>query len=330
MLLNCEDQAMDLFIRSSALPSVGSPRSSDFLRMAKPTCGWNREASKWSPRVSVTDVLCVLSAFMLAFVFFQETLAAESSSAVDETVLDPSWLIDTQHPQTGLLSRSVRPEEGVGYFAILNHASQLPLQALKAAAKRFERERLAVVKNDPSYRFYFRKSDAEFPTFVDLFRAPAAYHGQPVTFRGHVRRIISFSAGENAHRFQQLHEVWLYAGESQQNPVVIICSELPPGIPTGPDQLVDFVSVTGYFFKRYGYEDRTGQTRFAPLILAQRLEWNPPARRTHWLSTTAVFSLPVGVAVLIAIICWRSSRQDRLAIHRIAESGDDANSFADH
>jgi hypothetical protein len=192
----------------------------------------------------------------------------------------------------------------------------LSLAEIQAAANRFERERLVMVKNDPSYRFYFRKPDAEFPTFVDLFRAPEAYHGQLVTFRGHVRRIVSFSAGENTHGFQQLHEVWLYAGESQQNPVVIVCSELPRNIPVGPDVLVDFVSATGYFFKRYGYEDRTGQTRFAPLILAQTLEWNPPVKRSRRLSTTVVFLLPFGAAVVIAVICWNNSRQDPL---RIAE-----------
>ena len=258
--------------------------------------------------------------------------SAKSATTIDRTPVDPSWLSDVKHPQTGLLSRSVRPEEGVGYFAILNHARDLSLQELKEAAKRFERQRFAVVKNDPSYRFYFRKPDAEFPTFVDLFRAPEAYHGQLVTFRGHVRRIISFSAGQNAHGFQQLHEVWLYAGESQQNPVIIVCSELPANIPTGPDLLVDFVSVTGYFFKRYGYEDRTGQTRFAPLILAQRLEWNPPVKRDRWLSTAAVFVLPFGAAAFIAIICWKNSRHDRSAMRRIVEtggSGDDASPFAD-
>ena len=278
----------------------------------------------------MTAVLLIV----VADVAVAEELTVKKSGdefVADRTRLDPSWLSDVHHPLTGLLSRSVRPEEGVGYYAILNHARELPPRELKDAAKRFERERFAVVKNDRDYRFYFRKPDAEFPTFVDLFRAPAAYHGQPVTFRGHVRRIISFAAGENAYRFQQLHEVWLYVGEAQQNPVVVVCSELPRDIPVGPDVLVDFVAVTGYFFKRYGYEDRSGQTRFAPLILAHRLDWNPPLKRQHWLSTTAVFVLPFGAAVVIAIICWRSSRNDRSAIRRLTENADhgaDVNPFA--
>lgn len=248
---------------------------------------------------------------------FANGLSEKSAATPDRTELDPSWLSDVRHPITGLLSRGVRPEEGVGYFAILNHARELSPAELKAAAKRFELERFAAVKNDSNYRLYFRKPNAEFPTFVDLFRNPEAYHGQPVTFRGHVRRIVSFVAGKNRHDFQQLHEVWLYAGESQQNPIVVICSQLPDKIPTGPDLLVDFVSVTGYFFKRYGYEDRSGQTRFAPLILAHQLDWHPPMKRDRWLSKTAVFALPFGAAAIIAMICWWNGRQDRSVLRSI-------------
>ncbi|HLQ43598.1 MAG TPA: hypothetical protein VK137_02625, partial [Planctomycetaceae bacterium] len=202
--------------------------------------------------------------------------ASATSFTADPTALDPHWLEVVMHPQTGLLSRNIRSEEAASYFAILNHARQLPQTQLKEAARSFEKERLDVVKSNPNYRFYLRQPNAEFPTFVDLYRAPDVYHGKLVTFRGHVLRLVSFPAGENAHGLQQLHEAWLYVGEAQQNPVVVVCSELPQGIPTGSDILVDSVSATGYFFKRYGYEDRTGQPRFAPLILAQRLEWTPP------------------------------------------------------
>lgn len=140
----------------------------------------------------------------------------------------------------------------------------MPLTELKSSAKQFQAERLATIRRDPNFRVYFRKPDADFPTFADLHRHHEAYHGRLVTFRGHVRRLISSPAGENAHGFQQMHEAWLYADGAQQNPVVVVCTELPPNMPTGSDILVDFVSATGYFFKRYGYEDRSGQPRFTP------------------------------------------------------------------
>ncbi|TXT27522.1 MAG: hypothetical protein FD138_2742, partial [Planctomycetota bacterium] len=241
--------------------------------------------------------LCTLHFAVAPLVTDQRVFAEESSNVA--TDLDPSWLQPTKHPQTGLLSRSIRPEEATGYFAILNHARQLPLLELKSTAKQFQAERLAVIRRDPDFRPYFRKPDAEFPTFADLFRHPESYHGRLVTFRGHLRRLISSSAGENAHGLQQLHEAWLYVDGAQQNPVVVVCTELPPNIPTGSDILVDFVSATGYFFKRYGYEDRSGQPRFAPLILAQRLEWTPRPQRSELLSSGMMFGLTLGTGLVV-------------------------------
>ena len=235
----------------------------------------------------------------------------EPLAKIVTTDLDPSWLEAAKHPQTGLLSRNIRPEEAAGYFAILNHARQLPQAELKAAAKTFQQERLAVVKRDPAFRFYFREPNAEFPTFVDLHRNPAAYHGQLVTFRGHLRRLVSYPAGENPHGFKQLHEAWLYVDGAQQNPVVVVCSEVPENIPTGTDILVDLVSATGYFFKRYGYEDRAGQPRFAPLILATRLEWSPPRKRSDVFSSERLFGMTLLVAAVGAAMWWRHARQCR-------------------
>lgn len=227
------------------------------------------------------------------------------------TDLEPSWLEATMHPQTGLLSRNVRSDEAAGYFAILNHARQLPLADLKSGANLFQQERLDKIRNDPNFRFYFQKRDAEFPTFADLFRHPEAYHGKLVTFHGHLRRLVSSPAGETPHDLQQLHEAWLYVEDAQQNPVVVVCTELPVNIPTGTDILVDFVSVTGYFFKKYGYEDRSGQLRFAPLILAQRLEWTPRSTRDESFSRRGLFALTLGIAAATAIGLWLANRSRR-------------------
>lgn len=233
----------------------------------------------------------------------------ERSTKKFSTDLEPSWLESTKHPQTGLLSRGVRPEESAAYFAILNHARQLPLTELKSAANEFQKERLVAIRRDPNFRFYFQKPNADFPTFADLHRNPEAYHGRVVTFRGHLRRLVTSSAGKNPHGLQQLHEAWLYVEGAQQNPVVVVCTELPPNLPTGPDILVDFVSATGYFFKRYGYEDRSGQLRFAPLILAQRLEWTPQPQRSAWLSSSQLFGVTILATVVVAACWWQYARR---------------------
>ena len=263
-------------------------------------------------------LICLLSLVVIAD--SSSVLGDEPQTDADATALDPSWLTAAKHPQTGLLSRNIRPEEAAGYFAILNHARQLPLAQLKAAAKTLQQERLAVVKRDPNFRYYFREPKAEFPTFVDVHRNPEAYHGRLVTFRGHLRRLVSYPAGENPHGLQQLHEAWLYVDGAQQNPVVVVCSEVPQGITSGSDILVDFVSATGYFFKRYGYEDRTGEPRFAPLILAQRLEWSPPPKRSGGFSNGMLFGLTIGGGLLMVVTFWRMSRRSRLVGRALTES----------
>ncbi len=241
------------------------------------------------------------------------------SSATEPTTLEPQWLVSAWHPETGLLSKHIRPDEADAYFAILNHARKLSLEQLKEAATQFETERRTIVRKDPAYRYYFRKPEAQFPTFVDLFRAPEAYHGRLVTFRGHVRRLVSYPAGKNDLGFEQLHEAWLYTDEAQQNPVVVVCTELPPKMPVGSDILIDFVSATGYFFKRYGYNDRSGEPRFAPLILARCLEWAPPPQRAHWISPATTFGLAVGAGFIIVALWWRSTQRSRTAIRHATD-----------
>ncbi len=268
------------------------------------------QIANWKAAIILQIAICNLHFAILPLVAAQP-LGDEPVTPSVTTDLDPHWLESAKHPQTGLLSRNIRPEEAVGYFAILNHARQLPLMQLKSAAKTFQQDRLAVVQRDPNFRYYFREPNAEFPTFVDVHRNPEAYHGRLVTFRGHVRRLVSYPAGENPHGLQQLHEAWLYVDGAQQNPVVVVCSEVPQGMKTGPDILVDSVSATGYFFKRYGYEDRTGEPRFAPLILAQRLEWSPPARRSAVLTSGMWFGLTTGGGLLLLAMLWMMARRPR-------------------
>lgn len=277
------------------------------------------QIANWGAAIIWQMAICNLQ-FAIPPSAMAQPIGNELTSSPLTTALDPRWLEAAKHPQTGLLSRNIRPEEAAGYFAILNHARQLPLPQLKVAAKEFQQERLAVVKRDPNFRYYFREPDAAFPTFVDLHRNPEAYHGRLVTFRGHLRRLVSYPAGENPHGLKQLHEAWLYVDGAQQNPVVVVCSEVPQGIATGSDILVDFVSATGYFFKRYGYEDRAGEPRFAPLILAQRLEWSPPPKRLAVVSNGMLFGLTAVGGLLVVAVFWRLTHSSRGAGQVLTEA----------
>jgi hypothetical protein len=54
----------------------------------------------------------------------------------------------------------------------------------------------------------------------------------------------------------------------------VITTSLPEDFPIG-EQTVDRVTVTGYFYRMYTYEARDAG-RFAPLLMAQKIEWIPP------------------------------------------------------
>ncbi len=256
----------------------------------------------------------------------EEQAQLANPTPADRTALELRWLSEVWNPQSGLLSRNLRPEESEGYFAILNHARELPLPLLKSAAERFQQRRINVVKSDPNYGYYFRKAGTAFPTFVDLHRFPEAYHGQLVTMTGHMRRLVTFPVEANAYGLQQLHEAWLYVDDAQQNPVVVVCSSLPEGIPTGGDMLVDFISVTGYFFKQYGYEDRAGQSRFAPLLLAKQLEWSPRSNRRWMLSGGTAFGIVVAVASLTGVAWWLFARRGGRATRHLIDHSAPVNS----
>jgi len=215
----------------------------------------------------------------------------------DASDLDPELLAPVQHKTLGILDAERDP-----YYRVLQQARDADPARLRAAARRNIQQRRAEVPQ-------FRDASGAFPLFVDIFKNPEQWHGRLVTLRGHVRRVVSYPAGENAFGLTTLYEAWLYTEDSQTNPAVVVCSSIPEGMPTG-DQMTEEASVTGYFFKIYGYRAQD-TTRIAPLILAQRLEWHPVEA-----PSTTLFSMIVGGIVLAAVLAaiawqWTAAQRDR-------------------
>lgn len=119
----------------------------------------------------------------------------------------------------------------------------------------------------------YRSETDKFPTYVDLFQNPEEWHGKIVTLRGHVRHSVTYAADSTMYDGRPLYELWLFTDDSQHTPAVILTPELPADFPMDAE-IVNQVTVTGCFFKRYVY---TGQAerRIAPLILAGRIQWSP-------------------------------------------------------
>ena len=224
----------------------------------------------------------------------------------------PSELLQTIHDR----SKGILPVESEAYFFILDRARRVAnTPAAFQAAKQLEQDRRATV---PSYA---KLPDDEFPVFADLFQHPDVYRGRLVTLRGYVRRLISYAAPENDLGIETLYEAWLYTPDSQGNPAVVVCTEIPEGIPRG-DQLVDHVSVTGYSFKHYLYSAQD-TWRVAPMILAGRLNWNPAASEQR--SGIPIGYLISGVLALLGVLAaviWMNFRTER-NLRQLRQSHDD-------
>lgn len=127
----------------------------------------------------------------------------------------------------------------------------------------------------------FRDHPEDFQTYVDMFQYPEAWHGQMVTLSGHVRHVVSYPGDETLFDGRMLHELWLFTDDSQHNPTVIITPTLPTDFPADAE-VIDSVSVTGCFFKRYVYGSQDA-ARIAPLLLAGRISWVPTASQVATL-----------------------------------------------
>lgn len=170
-----------------------------------------------------------------------------------------------------LTSMGVRDVERDAYYALVQKARELPLATLHRAADDWRETRRAL----PEHRRYARLPRDKFPTYADLFRNPESYHGKLVTLRGHVRQLDEMPADANPYGIHTLYQAWLFDEHAQSNPVVIVCTTLDSRLTPEPETLVNHCRATGYFFKNMAYDGQR-DLRFAPLLIAQKLEYFPP------------------------------------------------------
>ena len=243
---------------------------------------------------------------------------AEESSGTLSVQIDPEVFRPVLMPGGSLISRGIRATEAEAYYRVLDHSRRVDPAALDRAAADFLASRRDASRN-PATR---RVPVEDFPVFVDLYRSvgkPEVYLGKPVTLRGHVRRVVEMPAGENAYGIDVLYEVWLFTSDGQQHPVVLVTTSISADLleeagrlkAANRPVLISGVSGSGYFFKMYGYPAADAY-RFAPLVLAGRLEWSPPPKGGLDRSLPAV--LAVGLVVFglpIGWFVWKNRREDR-------------------
>ncbi|MCA9014567.1 MAG: hypothetical protein KDA77_04465, partial [Planctomycetaceae bacterium] len=127
----------------------------------------------------------------------------------------------------------IRAEEKALYYYVLKHLRETSLEDQKQAAQfnlQQRRSELKTFKEHPKL---------QLPVFADMFKNSSRYKGRLVTLTGRVRKLIHYPAEENEYGIKTLYEAWLFTDDSQQNPTVVVCTEVPPalkdGLPTGTD-----------------------------------------------------------------------------------------------
>ncbi|MCA9005073.1 MAG: hypothetical protein KDA70_07335 [Planctomycetaceae bacterium] len=243
-------------------------------------------------------------------------VTASQSSIADESQTDPfrpfpdqlapSLFNEVKDKAFG----GVLDDEKALYYYVLKHLRETSLKDQKQAAAFNLQQRRSEIK---TYRDH---PERELPVFLDLFKNSDRYKGRLVTLTGRVRKLIHYPAAEdNQYGIKTLYEAWLFTDDSQQNPTVVICTEVPPalkdGLPEGTD-VIDHVTVTGYLFKMYVYNAQD-TSRVAPLILAKQLEWNPRTvdERGSRLFSQILAGTLVILIVGIAIVMWKASQRDK-------------------
>lgn len=180
----------------------------------------------------------------------------------------------------------VRHDEAEAFYRILAHARDLPAQTMTQAAR----------------------TDL---VYTHLMVEPDRYRGELVTVVGDARRITEFTAGPNHSGIERLYEAWVFTADSGTHPFRVVFTRLPKDV--HPAESLDLpVRVTGYFFKREGY-NTPGGLHVAPVLLAKRLQRNSvEAMPTHAASLTPYL---LGAVLLVGgglgVMLWRFRSGDR-------------------
>lgn len=189
--------------------------------------------------------------------------------------INPKWLANVDDKTVG-----IRRDEADAFYRILARAASIPAGELRAAA----------VPN---------------VFFANVMNSPEEYRGRPITIVGELRRLIRIPVPREVAELDQLYEAWIITSDSGNNPYRVVCSEIPADLKPG-ESLEVLVKVTGYFFKKEGYQTQDLRLHVAPTLLAGRLSryvsphTPPPVEGVvPWM--VGVISV-VGLAMLATVI----------------------------
>jgi len=179
-------------------------------------------------------------------------------------------------------------KENAAYAELLDRARRTP--AAKLAAK-----------------------SARHVMFGQLWERPERYRGVPIHVDGTALRVMAHDElNRQLAPKGKLYEAWVVTSDSQNNPLVLVFEDPPPGFPLG-DKLSERVAFDGYFLKLLAYQ--AGDLARAAPMLVGRLQWlrYPQFEERDW-SREIVYWLFGGLTLLtlFALVRWWPNLNQRL------------------
>jgi hypothetical protein len=180
--------------------------------------------------------------------------------------------------------------------------------------RHFERDAyyaLLTKARDSSARF-LEQAAMQDVAYEELMLNPDEFRGKPITIEGEAARLWKLPVTKNEFGFDDLYEAWIVTSDSGNRPYRVVCTRLPAGIPLVEKTSKPIrVKVTGFFFKKEGYQAEGGLT-VAPLLLADTLKWYRPKalsnRDQAWAPYLVVSVLFIGS--ILGLIVWRTVKND--------------------
>jgi len=148
-------------------------------------------------------------------------------------------------------------------------------------------------------------------SYAQLLQQPDVYRGRLVTIVGNVVREEIEQPAKNQLGIDSYHRLWIQPRGGGQWPLVVYCLKLPAEFPRG-ENLTAHVSITGFFFKNWSYAYQGG-LGLAPVVLANKLQWQPPVAITHAsrITTKNWIMASTLACVFAAITTWLAIRHTR-------------------
>ena len=214
--------------------------------------------------------------FIAAIVLLLVTSTGSAQRADEAKVAEPAAsLFDVVKDRT----RVNTDEEEKLIFRLLGESRSIPLAERKSAARRLVRDRRQKMvefaeRSNSEFLVEDDRSDSEF-LVEDVLRATDFYRGKLIEIRGYTRLAGEMPALSNDGNITRYHRLRLYIEEGDSSPVEVCFLNLPDNWPTSGG-VIDDISVVGRFLKLIEYDDKqTGRSAYAPLIVAERVEFQP-------------------------------------------------------